>query len=146
MMENQPGFNLRKRASTSCSNDSNATLLGEIKRSPKRSLRYSKDKISVAEKIIRTKNNVMGGSTQNSNSDRLWHHTGLGTKYVNNEYEIKPHETSLTVMNYNVLADYLVHRHPELYNQGTHSITFSNLLPKTNVRFEIYFFLILLDQ
>ena len=118
MMENQPGFNLRKRASTSCSKDSTATtLLGEIKRSPKRSLRYSKDKISVAEKIIRSKNNAMAYSTQNSDR-RLWHHTGLGTKYINNEYEIKPHETSLTVMNYNVLADYLVHRHPELYNQG----------------------------
>ena len=117
MMENQPGFNLRKCASTSCSNDSTASLLGEIKRSPKRSLRYSKDKISVAEKIIRSKNNAMAYSTQNSDR-RLWHHTGLGTKYVNNEYEIKPHETSLTVMNYNVLADYLVHRHPELYNQG----------------------------
>ena len=49
---------------------------------------------------------------------RNWHHTGLGTKIANNEYKMRSRDTILTVMSYNILADYLAQRHPELYNQG----------------------------
>ena len=49
---------------------------------------------------------------------RNWHDTGLGMKIASNEYKIRSRNTILTVMSYNILADYLAQRHPELYDQG----------------------------
>jgi len=131
-------LNLRKRGremSHSHSPRAGNSKLGEtVAMSPKRSYRFSSkhSQISDTNKSDHFNSNDhewpdLDGKNQDSDREnaippqptypRNWHHTGLGTKIANNEYKMRSRNTILTVMSYNILADYLAQRHPELYNQ-----------------------------
>ena len=94
----------------------NRSKLGEMSRSPKRSLRYSTNASGSRSDETLTQD-ASEFVDEIPNFERKWHSTGLGTKYESKEYKVRPQDMVLTVMNYNVLADYLAKRHPELYNQ-----------------------------
>ena len=62
---------------------------------------------------------------------RKWTSTTLGSKYDSGEYRIRSKDVPFTLMSYNVLADYLAQRHPELY-----TIKVDSDIMKWPIRFE----------
>jgi hypothetical protein len=93
----------------------------------KRSPRYSKKSKSlngeglqshtVAKSITETIRPLATMAIE-ANYARQWHHTKLGSEMASNKNGIHRNDTAFTIMSYNVLADHLAQRHPELYDTG----------------------------
>ena len=85
-----------------------SSKIGDISTKSKRSMRYS---------TMRKQDDDDGRSS----SSRNWTSTNLGSKYDAGEYKVQSRDVPFTLMNYNVLADYLAQRHPELYSTNVES-------------------------
>ena len=94
-----------------------SSKIGDISAKSKRSMRYS----------------TMRKQDDNDDkfSARKWTSTNLGSMYDSGEYKAKSRDVPFTLMSYNVLADYLAQRHPELYSINVESDTM-----KWPIRFE----------
>ena len=81
------------------------TKIGEATDSNKRSKRFS----------------TMSQNPEDRYPSRKWLPTGLGSQIESGEYKISSKDLPFTLMSYNILADYLAQRHPELYTTTAHS-------------------------